>query len=109
MNRAFFSTERAKKRIYASNYPTSERMKFACAANVYASGTVHRVVRPLSSPSIEPSDWIVVAVTVPTRTNPRFTCKHQGKHEQTQNREKATLFMDPEAQRRDPIRRHIPI
>ena len=87
MNRAFFSTERAKKRIYASNYPTSERMKFACAANVYASGTVHRVVRPLSSPSIEPSDWIVVAVTVPTRTNPHFTCKHQGKHKQTQNRE----------------------
>ena len=26
MNRAFFSTERAKKRIYASNYPTSEHL-----------------------------------------------------------------------------------
>ena len=60
MNRAFFSTERAKNRIYASDYPASERMKFACAANVYARGTVHRVVRPLSSPSIEPFDWIVM-------------------------------------------------
>ena len=87
MNRAFFRPSVQKNRIYASDYPASGRMRFACAANVYASGTVHRVVRPLSSPSIEPSDWIVVAVTVPTGTNPHFTCKHQCKHEQTQNRE----------------------
>ena len=79
----FFRPSMRKNRIYASDYSASERMRFACAANVYASGTVHRVVKPLSSPS----NWIVVAVTVPTRTNPHFTCRHQGKHEQTQNRE----------------------
>ena len=83
----FFRPYAQKNCIYASDYPGSERMKFANAVNVYASGTVHRVVRPPSSPLIEPSDWIVVAVTVPTRTNPHFTCKHQGKHEHTQNRE----------------------
>ena len=26
--------------MYASNYPASERMKFVCAVNVYARGTV---------------------------------------------------------------------
>ena len=40
MNRAFFSTVRANNRIYASDYPASERMKFFCVVSVYASGTV---------------------------------------------------------------------
>ena len=40
MNRAFFRPWAQKNRIYASNYPASERMKFVCAVNVYARGTV---------------------------------------------------------------------
>ena len=40
MNRAFFSTVRAKNHIYASDHPASECMKFVCAVDVYVSGTV---------------------------------------------------------------------
>ena len=39
-SRVFFSTVRAKNRIYVSDYPASERTKFVCAVNIYASGTV---------------------------------------------------------------------
>ena len=41
MNRAFFLTVRAKNSIYPSDYPVLEHMKFICAVNVCASGTVH--------------------------------------------------------------------
>ena len=30
-----------KNCIHASDYPASERMKFVCAVNIFASGTVH--------------------------------------------------------------------
>ena len=36
MSRAFFSTERIKNPIYASDYPASERLKFVCAVNVWS-------------------------------------------------------------------------
>ena len=38
MSRAFFRPW--KNRIYTSDYPASEGMKFVCTVNVYASSTV---------------------------------------------------------------------
>ena len=41
MSRAFFFNRVCKKKhIYTSDYLASERMKFICAVNIYASGTV---------------------------------------------------------------------
>ena len=36
----FFQPCMQKNHIYASDYPVSEHMKFICAVNIYASGTV---------------------------------------------------------------------
>ena len=41
MNCAFFQLCMQKNSIHASDYPVLEHMKFICAVNVCASGTVH--------------------------------------------------------------------